>query len=77
MDIKKIIEDTVAKLKNDPQAVRGFQSDPAGMIKKLTGFDIPTEQLNAVVEGIRAKINLDGIAEKLGGLGGIADIFKK
>ena len=77
MDIKKMIDDVVSKLKNDPSAVRGFQSDPAGMIEKLTGFKLPKEQLTAVIEGIKAKINLDEIAGKLGGLGGIVDMFNK
>ena len=47
-----------------------FQKDPVSVVEKLLGVDLPNEQLNQLVEGIKAKINLDQLGSKLGGLFG-------
>ena len=74
MDIKKTIEDVVEKLKKDEGLKKQFLSDPAGALKKLTGIDIPADQLDCVVNGIKAKLGADAIGGAVKGLG---DLFKK
>ena len=74
MDIKKTIEDIVTKLKNDEALQKQFLSDPAGALEKLTGIDLPTEQLDAVVKGVKAKLTADNIGDAVKGLG---NLFKK
>ena len=74
MDIKKTIEDIVDKLKNDDGLKKQFLSDPAGALEKLTGIDLPREQLDAVVSGVKAKLTADSIGDAVKGLGGL---FKK
>lgn len=74
MDIKKIIEDTVDKIKNDEALRKQFLSDPAGALKKLTGIDIPTDQLEGVVAGIKAKLTAENVGDVVKGLG---SLFKK
>ncbi len=74
MDIKKIIEDIVEKIKNDEGLQKRFLSDPVGALKELTGIDIPTDQIEAVVAGVKAKLTADNIGGALKGLGGL---FKK
>lgn len=74
MDIKKIIEDIVARLKGDDALQKQFFSDPAGALKKLTGLDIPTDQLENVVAGVKAKLGVDNLGDALKGLG---SLFKK
>ena len=68
--IKKIIEDIIAKIKGDKDIGEKFQKDPTKTVEGLIGVDLPDDQVNAVVEGVKAKLNLDGIADKLGGLFG-------
>ena len=70
-DIKKIIEDIVAKIKGDKDITKKFQKDPTRTVEGLIGVDLPDDQVNAVVEGVKSKIKLDGIADKLGGIGGL------
>ncbi len=70
IDIKKIIEELVKKIKGDKDVGEKFQKDPVKTVEGLIGVDLPDDQLNAVVEGVKAKVNLDGIADKLGGLFG-------
>ena len=74
MDIKKTIEDIVAKIKGDEALQTQFFSDPAGALKKLTGIDIPTDQLDGVVAGVKAKLTADNVGDALQGLG---NLFKK
>ncbi len=69
-DIKKIIEDIIAKIKGDKDIGERFQKDPTKTVEGLIGVDLPDDQINAVIEGVKAKINLDGLKDKLGGLFG-------
>ena len=71
MDIKKTIEGIVDKLKNDSELQKQFLDDPTGALEKLTGIDLPNDQIDAVVAGVKAKLtadNIGGIAKGLGGL---------
>ncbi len=70
-DIKKIIEDIVKKIKGDKDIAAKFQKNPTKTVEGLIGVDLPDDQINAVVDGVKAKSNLDDIAGKLGGLGGL------
>lgn len=74
MDIKKIIEDAVKKLKEDEALRKQFLNDPAGALKKLTGIDIPAEQLESVIAGIKAKLTADNVGSAVKSLG---SLFKK
>ena len=76
-DIKAIIEDLVKKIKGDKDLGEKFSKDPVKTVEGLIGVDLPEEQIQPVVEGIKSKLNLDditgklgGVAEKLGGLFG-------
>lgn len=74
MDIKKNIEDAVNKIKGDEALKKQFLSDPAGALKKLTGIDIPTDQIEGVVNGIKAKLTADNVGDAVKGL---SNLFKK
>ena len=65
MDIKAKINELVEKIKNDPSLTANFQKDPIGTVEKLIGVDLPDDQIQGIVSGIKAKIDMD----KLGGLG--------
>lgn len=74
MDIKKTIEDIVGKLKNDEGLKKQFLSDPAGALEKLTGIDLPDDQIDKVVAGVKAKLTADNVGDAVKGLG---SLFKK
>ncbi len=74
MDIKKTVEDIVAKIKSDEVLQKQFLSDPAGALKKLTGIDIPAEQIDSIVAGVKAKLTANNVGDAIKGLGGL---FKK
>ena len=70
MDIKAKIEEIVDKIKNDKQIMEKFQKDPAAVIEELLGVDLPNDQINDVVEAIKAKLTVDKLGSALGGLFG-------
>lgn len=70
MDIKKTITDAVDKIKNDPNMSKKFQEDPISTVEGLLGVDVPNDQVEKIVEGIQAKLNMDKLSGALGGLFG-------
>ncbi len=70
MDIKAKINELVDKIKSDDGLKKKFMSDPVAAIEDLIGIDLPDDQIEKIAEGVKAKISLDGIGSKLGGLFG-------
>lgn len=71
MDIKAKIEELVGKIKNDPQLLKNFQSNPVKTVEGLVGVDLPDDQINPIVDGIKAKISVDSLGDVAGKLGGL------
>ena len=74
MDIKELIEKAVDKIKDDKTLQAQFKKDPVKALEKLLGIDLPNDQIEKVVDMIKAKINMDKIS---GALGGIGKLFGK
>lgn len=74
MDIKAKIDEIVKKVQNDPKLMDNFQKNPTKTVEGIIGVDLPDDQINAVVDGIKAKMTADTISDVAGKLGGL---FKK
>lgn len=70
MDLKKKVEELVGKITSDKDLRAKFDKNPAAVIEKLVGVDLPDEQVNQLVDAIRAKLTLDNVGDLLGGLFG-------
>lgn len=70
MDIKAKVEELVDKIKEDPKLLSDFKSKPIPTVEKLIGIDLPDDQIEKVVDMIKAKIDLDKVGDLLGGLFG-------
>ena len=70
LDIKAKIEEIVKKLTSDKNLMAKFERNPASVIEELIGVDLPDEQVNQVIDGIKAKLKLDKLGGALGGLFG-------
>ena len=79
--IKEIIEDIVEKLKKDPALLKSFKSEPVKTREKLLNIDLPDDQIESVINGVKAKLELDDIKENIGGIAdtikGLGNLFKK
>lgn len=74
MDIKSIITEAVEKITSDEKILENFKKNPIKTVEELTGIDLPDDQLEKVVDGIKAKISLDEVSDTLGGF---KNLFKK
>ncbi|MCR5209658.1 MAG: hypothetical protein K6C99_05575 [Lachnospiraceae bacterium] len=57
MDIKKTIDDVVAKVKNDPDLLKKFQEDPVKTLESLSGIDIPDGMEDKIVAGVKSALS--------------------
>ena len=71
MDIAKIIAESVEKLLKDDKLLAAFKKDPVKTLEKQLGIDLPDEQINAVIKGIKAKIDVDDVLGTAGKLMGM------
>lgn len=75
MDIKEMIKDkideVVEKVKSDKDIAAKFQKDPIATVEELLGVDLPDDQIQALVDGVKAKLDLEKLGSALGGLGGL------
>ena len=73
-DIKELIKDKVDgivdKIKSDKTLMTRFKSEPVKVVEELIGIDLPDDQIEKLVEAVKAKINLDKVGGLLGGLFG-------
>ncbi len=70
MDIKVKINEVVDKIKNDKNFAEKFQKEPIKAVEDVLGVDLPDDVIKNVIDGVKAKINVDSIKDKLGGLFG-------
>lgn len=67
-NLKEKAEQIVAKLRSDEKLMEKFQKNPASVLEEYLGVDLPDDQVNKLVEAIKAKVQLDKIGSTLGGL---------
>jgi len=69
--LKDKIDQIVDKIKNDKDIAAKFQKDPIGTVEGLIGIDLPNDQIESLVDAIKAKVSLDKVGDALGGLKGL------
>lgn len=71
MDVKAKIDEIVNKVKSDPDIAAKFQKNPIKTVEGILGVDLPDDVIKQIVDGVRAKVNINELKNKLGGLGGL------
>lgn len=70
MDIKAKIDEVVNKVKSDKGFAEKFQKEPIKAVEEVLGVDLPDDAIKNIIDGVKAKINIDDIKDKIGGLFG-------
>ncbi|MBQ2724425.1 MAG: hypothetical protein IJF78_01840 [Clostridia bacterium] len=75
-ELKDKIEEIVKKLTENKDLLDDFKKNPIKVVEKLIGIDLPDEKLEAVVDGVKAKLSFDKLDDALDGklgdtLGGV------
>ena len=71
MDIQKIITEVLNKLTADKTLKEKFLKEPVKIVEQLTGIDLPDDQIDAIIKGIKAKLDVDDVAKKAKGVMGV------
>ncbi|MBQ2995823.1 MAG: hypothetical protein IJE22_01115 [Oscillibacter sp.] len=71
MDIKAKVEELVEKIQNDKVLQAKFQKDPVSAVEQLLGIDLPNDQIEKIVDLVKARIGMDKVGDALGALGGL------
>ena len=67
-DVKAKVEELVGKVQKDPATLKDFQDDPIKTLERVAGVDLPDEQLQPLVTGVKAKLAAADLGGKLEGL---------
>lgn len=68
IDLKDKIEELASRIQKDPALLLSFQKDPVKALEKLTGMDLPDEQLKPLVTGVKTRLAVSDLGGKLDGL---------
>ena len=63
VDVKAIITELVEKISKDDELQKLFKKDPVKAIEKITGVDLPDDLVEKVIDGVKAKLTLDDVAQ--------------
>lgn len=70
MDVKEQITKAVDKITKDRQLQEQFQKDPVKALEGVLGVDLPDEVIEQVVNGVKAKLTKDKLADSVDALKG-------
>jgi len=68
MDIKEKIESVVEKIVKNPDIKEQFEKEPVKVIEDILGVDLPDDMVEKIIDGVKAKITVDSIADVAGAL---------
>ncbi len=68
MDLKDKIEELVKKVKSDDDFADKFKKDPIKAVESVLGINLPDDQIEKIIDGIKAKVTLDKADDLLGSI---------
>lgn len=75
--LKAKIEEIVNKVKNDKDFASKFKSNPTATVEEVLGVDIPDDKVEAIIDGVKAKLSNDKIMDAAKDVGNtIKGLFK-
>ena len=77
MDIKEIIENIVEELTKNKGLKEEFEKEPVKVIERIIKVDLPDELVEKVIDGVKAKITVDKVADITDTVADLAGSLKK
>lgn len=71
MDIKAQINKIVEEVSKNPNIKEQFEKEPAKVIEKIVGIDLPDDVVTKIIDGVKAKMAIDGVSKAAGALKGM------
>jgi hypothetical protein len=71
MDIKEQINKIVEEVSKNPNIKEQFEKEPVKVIEKLIGIDLPDDVVMKIIDGVKAKLTIDGVSQAANALKGM------
>lgn len=71
MDIKGQINKIVEEVSQNPNIKEQFEKEPVKVIEKVIGVDLPDDVVMKIIDGVKAKLTIDGVSKAAGALKGM------
>lgn len=71
MDIKEQINKIVEEITKNPDIKEQFEKEPVKVIEKLIGVDLPDDVVMKIIDGVKAKLTIDGVSKVADTLKGV------
>ncbi|MHB8129525.1 MAG: hypothetical protein ACYDEX_11055 [Mobilitalea sp.] len=68
MDIKSKIEEIISKIKDNKEFASEFENDPIKAVESVIGIDIPDDQVNNLIQGVKSKLAIDNVGDIFGSI---------
>lgn len=77
IDIKEIIENIVEEITKNENLKEDFEKEPVKVIERVVGVDLPDELLEKVIDGVKAKITVEQVADAVEAVSDLVGLLKK
>lgn len=71
MDIKEQISKVVEEISKNPNMKEQFEKEPVKVIEKMLGVDLPDDIAMKIIDGVKAKLAVDGVSKVANALKGL------
>ena len=71
MDIKEQISKVVEEISKNPNMKEQFEKEPVKVIEKMLGVDLPDDITMKIIDGVKAKLAVDGVSKVANALKGL------
>lgn len=71
VDVKEQINKIVKEVSSNPNIKEQFEKEPVKVIEKTIGVDLPDDVVMKIVDGVKAKLTVDGVSKAADTLKGI------
>ena len=68
-DVLSRVDEIVDKIKENKDLIEKFDKEPVAVLESIVGIDLPNDQVEKVIDAVKAKLTLDDIQDVIGGLG--------
>ena len=77
IDIKEMIENIVEEITKNENLKEDFEKEPVKVIERVVGVDLPDELLEKVIDGVKAKITVEQVADAVEAVSDLVGSLKK
>ena len=71
MDIKGQIDKIIEEVSKNPNIKEQFEKEPVKVVENVIGIDLPDDVVMKIVDGVKAKLTVDGVSKVADTLKGI------